>query len=769
MTRTKILGLLALSCIIFASCKDLLNHEERYQRPDWLAGKVYTQLKADPELSTFAKCIELTGYDTIIDVSGSYTVFAPDNEAFTVYLQDHPGYNTVEDIPADELLKLVKYHIVQNPWSKNQLTSLDIWGWIDSTDITNNKPRGYKRQTLLLEKDRNYGIRYNPGGVLTIVDTTATNWHRRINTDSRKYAPIFYKQYFDIYHLNSTDYQFYFSRPIESSLDIYFVGAKIKGNEIFAENGFVYHIDKVVDPLPNAYEILSSTEGPNSYRKFLELVNKFPRFVYNEKETLDQPGADLGLEVDSLFDLTFPNLTFNITAEETSSPPGTHGLPDNVTIRYHHGMVAPTDEAFNGLVQKYLEGPNRWGSMEEAPANIQRIVANSQLCVNPVYPTDFEKGFYNGEQDFITVDPASIVEKKYGSNCSFIGVNEMIVPRAFKAVTGPVYLLRGYNKMMLAVEYTGLLSALKKPNADYQFYVESDLNTRQDSSLLYEKRNGADRFFLYTRGGAPRRIDLSASDLRTLLMNHIGVNRPAGLARKEFIKNLAGNYLIVNNETGVVSGPTLSTDGYHGPARDPFVPVQISTDADNGITWDIPDWFVFGPTSMYLTIRDNFPAFQALLAKAGMVLAGINQYTFTNDNDIYTAFVPTADALTAYRADTLSIPDLRKFLLMHFIRGSIIFTDGNMSNGFYETLRTDEKSTAYSTVFTKIHIKPAIDVIEFVSKDLDTYMRVEESSTTNILAGRNLTQGAATYPSVIYNAAIHVIDTVLVRNRLDTR
>ncbi len=326
MTRTKLLGLLALSCIVFSSCKDILNKEDRYKRPEWLAGKVYTQVKADPELSTFAHCIQLTGYDTIIDVSGSYTVFAPDNEAFTLYLQSHPEYNTVDDIPLDKLSRLVKYQIVQNPWSKNQLTSLDVWGWIDSTDITNNKPRGYKRATLLLEPDRKYGVKY-VNKELQIVDSTQSNWTRRVITDSRKYAPFFYKQYFDIYNLNTADYQFYFGRPIDSPSDIYFAGARILGDEIFAENGFVYHIDRVIDPLQNGYELISEPEGNYSYTKFKNLINKFPKFAYNEKKTLDQPGADQGMAVDSLFDLTFPDLPFNIAAEETSPPRVPMGFP----------------------------------------------------------------------------------------------------------------------------------------------------------------------------------------------------------------------------------------------------------------------------------------------------------------------------------------------------------------------------------------------------------------------------------------------------------
>ena len=50
-------------------------------------------------------------------------------------------------------MRIVKYHVVQNPWSTDQLKSLDVYGWIDSTDINNDKPRGFKRETLL--KDNN--------------------------------------------------------------------------------------------------------------------------------------------------------------------------------------------------------------------------------------------------------------------------------------------------------------------------------------------------------------------------------------------------------------------------------------------------------------------------------------------------------------------------------------------------------------------------------------------------------------------------------------
>ena len=56
--------------------------------------------------------------------------------------------------------------------------------------------------------------------------------------------------------------------------------------------------------------------------------------------------------------------------------------------------------------------------------------------------------------------------------------------------------------------------------------------------------------------------------------------------------------------------------------------------------------------------------------------------------------------------DTLTTEELRKFLMMHFVQGNMIFTDGNKPAGYYETTRVDEKSTTYTTVYTKIYIDP---------------------------------------------------------------
>lgn len=760
--KSKLLPVLFI-LIMLSGCREEL---DKYERPEWLAGKLYTQILEQPELSVFAKAIELTGYDKLINISGSYTVFAPSDEAFNTWFTNHPAYNSVEDIPIPELERLVRYHIIQNPWSKQQLRSLDVYGWIDTLDINNNEPKGFKRESLLFEKDRKYGV-VRKDRIVQITDTTQTAWHRRVATDSRKFAPFFFKEYFNIYNLTSADYEFYFNRPFSEGNNIHYANAVV-GDEIFAENGFVYVIDQVVEPLKNAYQFVNEPNGTHSYSHFRDLLNIFPRFEFNQQKTNQQAGASEGLKVDSLFDLTFPQLAFDLTNEKTKPPTGTFGLPQNVTIRYHHGLMAPTNEAFNEFIDTYVKIPRGWGSLDGAPQHIKRIIANTYLSVNPIYPSDFSSGFYNGELDIVQLDPSTIIEKKFGSNSTFIGLNQAIVPRAFSSVTGPIYLQQGYQKVMYAIEEAGLLPSLKRKNKNYMFFVESDANTSLDSSLVHDRVTNRFSVFLVSPGNATR-FWLNKNDLRTLLLNHIASDHPKGIARKEFIPNLAGNYIIINNETGEVSGTGLTTKGYRGSIPAPEFPRKLSSETDNGSTYEIQNWFSFTSSNLFTRISTEFPQFHQLLQKAGFSNDKEYRYTFISNNENYTVFIPSNEAIQAAKLNTLPLDELRNVLLFHFIQGDLIFTDGNKAAGYYETIRRDEKSSPFSTVYTQLYIEPGIDVIRFKNRDGSLFTEINESANTNRLTGVNIGSGQEVFPSIYNNGVLHQIDRVLIAGELDTQ
>ena len=77
--------------------------DEIYQRPDWLEGKLYTQLKAQPDVSMFIEAVEMAGLSEIIEKSGYYTVFAPTDQAFIEFLNANPQYGgKLSAIPRNE-------------------------------------------------------------------------------------------------------------------------------------------------------------------------------------------------------------------------------------------------------------------------------------------------------------------------------------------------------------------------------------------------------------------------------------------------------------------------------------------------------------------------------------------------------------------------------------------------------------------------------------------------------------------------------------------
>ncbi len=769
--KLKVIVFTIVTVITLAKCKDELRYE-KYEKPDWLAGKIYTQMKTEPDISTFTSCVEKIGLDSILDVSGSYTVFASTNDAWSSYLEKN-GYASIDDIPTDKLARIIKYSIIQNAWSKIQLRTLDVYGWIDTMDINNNKARGNKRVTLLLEENVKYGVKsYKPVGEsidinkerVAIVDTTKSNWTRKAITDSRKYAPVFYKEYFDIYHLKSSDYSFYFDRTFDGGNNIYYAGSKIISDEIFAENGFIYKVDRVVEPLNNALEMISSVDNEKKYSLFLQLLNLFPEFKYNEQKTLEQPGADEGLLVDSLFNLTYPSLTFNLNLEKTKAPSGTFGLPPDVTVRYQYGLMAPTNIAFNTFLDDYIRIDIGWGRLIDLPDRIKRMIVNSYLSENVVYPSDYESGFYNGEKDLVKLNTNDITDKRYGSNCSFIGLNNAIIPRAFKSITGPAYLLEGYNKVMNGIEESGLLAALKKPNKDYVFFIEPDNETDQDSSFFYDSySNNPDRKFYLFSGdlGHRKKEYISVNDLRTLFLNQVAIKNPTGIPNKEFIPNLAGNYIIFNNITGEVSGTASTTEGFSGGENTPEFPEFLDINTDNGKTYKVKNWFSFSTISLFVTISSKYVKFYNLLKKAG--LATDYELTFISKSDFCTAFIPSDDALNNAGVDDMPIDELKSFLQFHFIQGLLIFTDGSSPSKYYETYRVDEKSTEYNKVFTKVYIHTNIDKIILPDESDNDYINVVDilDHTNQLTVYSTAKSGDFNlFPMVYNNAVIHEVDKV---------
>ncbi len=755
--------LLLLITISLVSCR---KEFDKFERPDWLEGKLYTQLKTVPGIDSFIVAIEKSGYDTILDFSGSYTIFAPENEAFRSFMSGK--YTSIGDIPHEDILELVKYHIIQNPWSRVQLQSLDVNGWIDRRDQYNNEPWGYKRQTLLKDGNRKYFIIIERE-IATIVDSTNSNSNRTVFSSSRKYVPLFFDEYMSIADVRSDDFADFFGRAYEPG-EIFFGNARLYKEDYFAENGFIYKVDQVVNPLKNVEQILENQEDENSYSTFLNAIYLFPQFSENTVETNKQPGASMGLDVPTLYNLDYNSLVFDIHEELT----GRDAVDPVSTLRYHYGIIAPTNDAMQELIDDVVtasSGFPHWPSYGTTPENVKRIIVNSHMSKNPVYLSDIKGGFINGEDDSIYIDQDNIVDKIYGSNATFYGTNKAIVPRAFSSVAGPVYLRPGYQTFMYAVEYTNILPAIKRRNANYSFFVLPDTYLEYDSSLsispnISNPRN-LDVSSFDRSDYPPKSTRRNKYDLTFQMLGQVGEWVPKKIARKEFIKNLAGNFIVYNSEnhpeTGgpTVTGGVVSNFGYQGDSTIYVSPTELEEDIDNGVTYEVNGWLYFPRLTFFGAFEST--RFFELIHDAGFVDDVYNKFNFINESEYYTVFLPTDSALNNYNTDTLTTEELQQFIKYHFIRGELIFTDGNKLSREYETLRLDESSTVFNTEYSMLDIRPSPDLIELYNVDGGHITDIfENDSTTNMMTAVNLSTNGA-YDNYVTNGVIHEIDTVLLK------
>lgn len=743
--------------LCLSGCKDIYD-QDKYKRPEWLAGKLYTQLLADESLSTFTRCIEITGYDTILDRTGSFTIFSPNNDAFVPFFSKHPEYNgSIENIPINDLRELVRTHIIQDAWTLIQLQTLDIFGWIDPSDPNNNKPNAYKRQTLWRDQDKKYWV-YDNNGRITIVDSTQANDYRIVYTRSRKYVPIFFPEFFNINGLSSADYEFYFNRPYEDGV-IHYANAKVLGSEVFAENGFIYEVDQVVDPILNLEQLLFSDAGDSDYDYIGQTLRLFPSFEFDLDKTNSQPEAKSGLDFDSLYQLKYPSIPF--AAHEELTGPNTN--VDLYTLRYHNGFLAPNDIAFQRFIDDIMTGPGHWGTWDAVPIEVKHIILNNHMASSAIYQSDLYKGFYSGEGDLITIDEGIISEKYYGSNSTFLGLDEVIVPRAITSVSGPVYLRPGFSNFLYAMEFAKVLPAIKKADTDYSYFILNDNALFEDSSLMIQwidRDQNRYNMIAWDRS-AEKNQKMSSKLMSKRLLNQVGISTPTGSANKEFIENLAGNYLIYNNSNNVVSGGSSSTAGYNGGEIVTVTATELIEPTDNGKTYEVNAWLNPPRLDLFSAMISRI-WFADLLEKAGMYNPKTYTFSFYTEGENYTFFVPSEQALLDYGADTLTGERLEKFLKYHIVKGSKIFTDGKMPSGDYGTLRIDESSTPLFTRYTPMSIQTGPDVIDVFDQSGNLLGTInEDEALTNYMITINPEEGSISSFDNITTSVLHDIDFVI--------
>jgi hypothetical protein len=349
-----------------------------------------------------------------------------------------------------------------------------------------------------------------------------------------------------------------------------------------------------------------------------------------------------------------------------------------------------------------------------------------------------------------------------------MGIDQPIIPRAFTSVSAPVYLRDGFSYWMMAMEYARVLPAIKRIGTDYSFFISSNEQLQIDSSLRAEPHpTRRDDYIVqsYDLSFRPGRLtNRNRYEITQQIFNQVGTRRFSGLPRKEFVRNLAGNYIVYNSVDNIVTGGVPTNFGWRGDSTEGYflTPVKLEEPTDNGEAFQVSGFFDFPQNSIY-NILLTYPHWFNVIDAAGLIDRDAGELRFINEAEYHTIFIPTAEALASYPPDSLSLDERREFIKYHFLRGDHIFTDGNMPSGEYPTARIDESSTSFNTVYSKIDVRTGTDFIELRNSEGLIYTITENDSTTNILSGRNTLRPNDPNQNFVTNAVFHTIDSVLLK------
>ena len=117
MRRTPILlAQLAMLLLLFTACKKKA-WDEYYGRPDNLEPPIYQVLKAKGNFTQLLKAIDRSGYQKTLSAAGYWTLFAPHDSAFQVYLKSK-NLSSADQLDSQTCQKIVTYSLLYNAFKK---------------------------------------------------------------------------------------------------------------------------------------------------------------------------------------------------------------------------------------------------------------------------------------------------------------------------------------------------------------------------------------------------------------------------------------------------------------------------------------------------------------------------------------------------------------------------------------------------------------------------------------------------------------------------
>ncbi|MFD1768682.1 fasciclin domain-containing protein [Sphingobacterium suaedae] len=508
-----------LFIVLCASCrKDAF--DAYYGRPEWLASPIYQQLDSMGDFKSFLYCVELSGYKNTLGSAGSWTVFAPTDEAFQKFLTENK-IGRLDDIDKKLAEKIVRSAMVYDGERIEKLNDyFSAQGWVTGA--------AFRRRTVYYDFVEDEPLANEK--IRKIVSTNRTAGIPYVTTDNNnKHVPYFFNSYMQLRGLGSSDYTTFYPNSVYTGLNVGRATIDPARSNILAENGYIHVVDQVLLPEPSITQYLQTE---HNYARFREILDLFATYTYNADIT--RKNEVLTGKRDSVFVKGYTGIALALNNENFAKED-----PNDAQIN-NFSVTIPTNEAVQDYAKRVL--------LKYYPAGTtirDLFYSNSSVLVEYVnahlYSTQLWPSRFNTETNVAGESPkistANIVEAKLLSNGAFYGVNASQHANVFRSVYGNVLLDPKYSLMRIALERIGMHLTLKIPTIRYLLVMVSD-EKLQEMGFDYDSYNTTDPIRFNGGNGSP--------EIREILNTHIiplNADPIPTLSGTGLLESYAGEYI----------------------------------------------------------------------------------------------------------------------------------------------------------------------------------------------------------------------------------
>lgn len=672
---TKVL-LFVFSLLMLFACRDK-EFEEHYGRPDWLAEPIYQQLQSKGNFTNFLACIDKAGYKQTLAGAGYFTVFAPNDAAFSAYLTAQ-GLNSVEDLDDETARKIVTYALVYNAFETNRLVDFQSnLGWVPLS--------AFKRRTAYYTGVYD-AITPETGDIK--VTASNRNGGYVFGDNNNKYIPYFINDYMTARGITSADYNFFFPGSSLSAFNV--VDAKVLNADIIAENGVMHEIDKVILPLPSIDEYLDAND---QYSEFRNLLEKYAVTYTTDPQVTERYKVLTGSN-DPVYVKFFSGaLAYSPNNENFMKVSDNDAQSDGWT------MFAPDNESLTDYINTVLL--EHYNSLDEMPPTIIYDFINAHMWQTSIWPSQFSSTFnFLGEE--ARFDPATdIDEAKMMSNGFFYGAHKVQDADVFRSVFGRAYLDPKYSLMSRFLQRE-LKSTIISPYVNFTLFLVSDDSLR---AAGYD-------FNIPTGEWIYNGSTNLAVERWTRMVDQMVVITQSGelddLSGDGIAETFGGEFIKYSNNTVFAAGNQDVGE---------VLNIEDTKQTYNGKVYYLDDIIRFPERAVGLYIRDlgdepgePYEKFYSYLSKSSLFNGSTGDILGVSAGSFHTFFIPSNDAIDQAIADkqlpntptpstTEAKDSINNFILYHMLPKFSIINNGKEEGTFeslYKTLNGDATTLTIS-------------------------------------------------------------------------